>query len=111
MSPILSFRLKHLGTFGRQPGFAIAASSTLAVGIALTTTAFSLIQGVLLRPPPYRAPDRLVTITSAGTSGNEVSPGCHADQWLRWRKEADLFDSISGYTWGLGCSQRSLAGC
>lgn len=46
----------------RSKGFAIASAVTLALGIAATTTIFSVVYGVMLRPLPYRDSDRLVII-------------------------------------------------
>ena len=55
------FRVAARGLM-RSKGFAIAGVITLALGIAATTTIFSVVYGVLLRPLPYRDADRLVVI-------------------------------------------------
>jgi putative ABC transport system permease protein len=46
----------------RSKAFFFASAITLALGIAATTTIFSVVYGVLLRPLPYRDADRLVVI-------------------------------------------------
>jgi putative ABC transport system permease protein len=46
----------------RQPAFAILATLTLALGIGTTTAVFTVVNGVLLRPLPYRDPGRLVML-------------------------------------------------
>ena len=46
----------------RQPAFTGVAILTLAVGNGATTAVFTIVNGVLLRPLPYRDPNRLVSL-------------------------------------------------
>ena len=46
----------------RQPAFTVVAMLTLALGIGTTTAVFTVVNGVLLRPLPYRDPGRLVML-------------------------------------------------
>ncbi len=46
----------------REPGFTATVVLTIAIGILATTTIFSVVDGILLRPLPYPDPDRIVAI-------------------------------------------------
>ncbi|MGB9078419.1 MAG: ABC transporter permease [Terracidiphilus sp.] len=69
----------------KTPGFTLTVILTLALGIGVTTAIFSLIEGILLRPLPFRDPGRLVLIgdslgnnRGAGITAREVSIYAHA---------------------------------
>ncbi|MGH7522757.1 MAG: permease prefix domain 1-containing protein, partial [Gemmatimonadales bacterium] len=58
----------------RARGFAVATLLTLALGIGVTTAAYSVVRGALLRPLPYPNADRLVLVAGRyGTSGGGAS--------------------------------------
>jgi len=85
----------------KQPGFSLIAILTLALGIGATSAVFSLIQGVLLTPPPYKEPQQLVLVPTARTDGKkEENPrGWPSQQWMEWQKQAKSFEGISAYGW------------
>jgi putative ABC transport system permease protein len=85
----------------KSPAFTVIAALTLALGIGATSAVFSLIQGVLLTPPPYEKPQQLMLIQTVRTDGKKLdSPrGWAAQQWMEWGKEATSFQGIAGYGW------------
>jgi putative ABC transport system permease protein len=85
----------------KQPGFTVIAVLTLALGIGATSAIFSLIQGVLLTPPPYQQPQKLVLISTARSDGKQMAGtrGWPAMQWQDWQTQAKSFEAIGAYGW------------
>src|ERR1700759_1001497 len=85
----------------KQPGFSLIAALTLGLGIGATSAVFSLIQGVLLTPPPYQKPAQLVLVSAARTDGRAMDNprGWAAQQWMDWSKNATSFQGVAGYFW------------
>ncbi|HEY0419231.1 MAG TPA: ABC transporter permease, partial [Acetobacteraceae bacterium] len=74
-----------------------------------TSAVFSLIQGVLLTPPPYDQPQRLALIQSARVDGRPMANPqlWAAAQWMEWQKQAKSFDSFAAYAWTFNFLVRS----
>ena len=84
----------------RSPGFATVAVLTLALGIGANTAVFSVINGVLLEPLPYEAPEELVTVTSAfpimAFDRFWISP----PEYFELREWNEVFEDVGGYRTG-----------
>ena len=79
----------------RSRAFTLTALATLALGISVNTAIFSVIDSVLLTPPPFDQPDRVVTIegekAAQGLKGSSVA---YPDV-LDWRASAQAFQEIA----------------
>ena len=85
----------------RTPGLTIAVALTIALGIGASTTMFSVVYGVLLRPLPYPAPDRLMRVWELNAGATTIQPGM---QWLSnvsyyaWREGGKTIDAIGTFS-------------
>jgi putative ABC transport system permease protein len=78
----------------RQVGFAVTTVGILALSMAASVTAFSVVTQILLRPLPYHDPDRIVTVweRQPATPGRlAVAPGNFVD----WRARATSFTKLA----------------
>src|SRR2546430_16520106 len=81
----------------KSPGFTAVVVLTLALGIGANTGIFSVVNGVLLTPLPYRDPSRLVVgWESKGTSTHHV---VNPANYMDWHDRATSFSGLALTTW------------
>ncbi len=85
-------------TLWKDRGFASMAVLSLAVGIGANTAIFSLVNGVLLRPLDFPAPERLVAISLTSPQFRKAGPlPINIGQLVEWRKRTSAFENIAAY--------------
>jgi len=84
-----------LRSLRRQPAFTAIVVITLALGIGANTAIFSVINGVLLTPLPYREPHRLVMLWETRPGGDR--PLASYPNFLDWRQRQRGFEDIGVY--------------
>lgn len=79
----------------KNPGVSLVAVITLALGIGANTAIFSVVNGVLLKPLPYKDPERLVALwENVPTHGRwRASPANFFD----WKSQNTLFEGMAAY--------------
>ena len=84
-------------TLLRERGFASMAVLSLAVGIGANTAIFSVVNGVLLRPLPYRDPERLYTIREVVPKLTHLYPTLPVNfsHYYAWSKHWSAVESIA----------------
>jgi putative ABC transport system permease protein len=79
----------------KSPGFFAIAVTTIALGIAANTAIFSVVNGVLLRPLPFRDEDRVVRVST--TTRDERDSNHSAGDFLDVRQHNRSLEAIAGF--------------
>ena len=82
--------------FGKSPWFASLAVVTLALGMAVNTSIFSIINGFLMRPMPVPHPEQL-TVLSLQQAGDKSLQGFSYPDYLDLRDQSTSFSDIIAY--------------
>jgi predicted permease len=92
----------------RNAGFATFVILITGIGIGASSTIFSVVNAVLLRPLPFRDPGRLVWISNDGLNGEEWST--QVSQFLDLREANKSFSDLAGWFGGYGVGGSKLTG-
>jgi putative ABC transport system permease protein len=83
-----------LRSFARTPRFTIPAVLALALGIGSTSAIFSVLNGVLLKPLPYRDPDGIVVIWENNLRRNRPRNVIGSANFAAWRERSRALEQI-----------------
>jgi len=86
-----------LRSLARSPGFAVAVVVSLALGIGANTAIFSLINGVLLQPLPYRHGGDLVQLIQPAPKADVADAGFSPPEVADYAAETATLSGISEY--------------
>jgi predicted permease len=89
-------------TLLHSPGFSLTAILVMALGIGATTSLFTIVRSVLLKPLPFRDSDKLVMVyehfRGNQSQYNSVAPADFHD----WRQQTHGFDDMAAWRWWAG---------
>ena len=84
-----------LRTLRKSPGFTLVAVLVMALGIGATTALFTVVRSVLLKPLPFKEPDRLIRLYEHSFDDkfqyNVVAGGVFAE----WKKQSHGFSDLA----------------
>jgi putative ABC transport system permease protein len=83
-------------SLARNPGFTLIAAAALALGIGSNTAIFSIVDGVLLRPLPFHAPEQLFLVSQRSVTVPRL--GISELDCEDYRARNHVFEGLSGYT-------------
>src|SRR5215813_9545333 len=88
----------------KKPVFTLIIVLTLALGVGANTAIFSVFNGIILKPLPYKDPDRMVNVRRSDKRGMRYQPGVESNfgnispgGFNDWRERSQSFESMSAH--------------
>src|SRR5258706_6782211 len=82
----------------KKPAFTAVAVLTLALGIGANTAVFSVVNSVLVRPLPYKNPERLALVRESLPKLGWNDLACSAAEFLDYQEGNHVFSEIAAFT-------------
>ena len=82
-------------SLARRKGLLALAITTLALGVGASTALFSMVNGVLLRPLPYRSPERLAILWHVFGHGAQDLPAMHPLDYRDYRDRSKTLEDLT----------------
>lgn len=84
-------------TLVKTPGFTLVAVITVALAIAANTAVFSLVNALLIRPLPFKAPENLVLLFEKFSGQGLDQIPVSAPEYLDWEKQTRSYERIAAF--------------
>jgi putative ABC transport system permease protein len=81
----------------KTPGFTLVAVITIALAIAANTAVFSLVNALLIRPLPFKAPESLVLLFERFSAQGLDQIPVSAPEYLDWEKQTRSYERIAAF--------------
>ena len=81
----------------RNPSFVAVVTLTLALGIGANTAIFSVVNSVLLKPLPFKDPNRLVIIWENDTKNRATNSPVSLSDFVDWKDQTGAFEQIAAW--------------
>lgn len=101
----------------KHPTLSISAVLTFSLGIGLTTTVFSVVNGALYKGLPFEEADRIVSLINSNPSSNIRRMPMSVHDYAVWQERQTIFESFGAWgiapvnlSWGEGRAERYTAG-
>lgn len=91
-------------SLGRSPGFSGTIVLTLALGIGASSTVFTFVNAVLLRPLPWKDANRIVFVSSTSPGKSTLSESVSFPDFLDWQEQNRVFEQMVAtrpYEWNI----------